>query len=60
MAPIMFGMVLCFIFCGYPVAFSLGGTSIIFAAIGVGMGFFDFHFLNSMPNRIFGIMDNGV
>jgi tripartite ATP-independent transporter DctM subunit len=60
MAPIMFGMVLCFIFCGYPVAFSLGGTSIIFAAIGAGMGFFDFRFLNSMPNRIFGIMGNGV
>jgi tripartite ATP-independent transporter DctM subunit len=60
MAPIMFGTVLIFIFCGYPVAFALGGTSIIFAAIGVGMDFFDFNFLNSMPNRIFGIMSNGV
>lgn len=39
---------------GYPVAFSLAGTSIFFAGIGVLTGTFDTAFLNAVPNRIFG------
>jgi TRAP-type mannitol/chloroaromatic compound transport system permease large subunit len=31
----MFLVVFLFIFVGYPVAFSLGGTALLFAAIGV-------------------------
>jgi len=39
---------------GYPVAFSLAGTSIVFAGIGVLTGTFDTAFLSAVPNRIYG------
>ena len=39
---------------GYPVAFSLAGTSLAFAGIGVLTGTFDTAFLNAVPNRIYG------
>jgi len=58
MAPLMFVTVLTLIFSGYPVAFSLGGTSLIFAVIAIGMGILDWHFLLAMPERIFGFMSN--
>jgi hypothetical protein len=48
----MFAVVLILIFTGYPVAFSLGGTSLIFAAIAINMGILDWHFLLAMPERI--------
>ncbi len=43
---------------GYPVAFSLGGTAIIFGLIGWALGICDSDFLSAMPFRIFGIMEN--
>lgn len=43
---------------GYPVAFVLGGVSLIFAVIGVFTGAFDPSFLQALPNRLFGIMNN--
>jgi len=58
LAPLMFGVVLVLIFSGYPVAFSLGGTSLIFAAIAISMDILDWHFLLAMPERIFGFMSN--
>lgn len=58
MGPLMFLVVLVLIFSGYPVAFSLGGTSLIFAVIAIGMGILDWHFLLAMPERIFGFMSN--
>lgn len=58
MAPLMFGVVLVLIFSGYPVAFSLGGTSLVFAVIAINMGILDWHFLLAMPERIFGFMSN--
>jgi tripartite ATP-independent transporter DctM subunit len=60
LAPLMFVAVFAMIFVGYPVAFALGGTSLIFAAIGVELGYFDWHLLFAMPDRIFGIMSNYV
>ncbi|MDX2259297.1 MAG: TRAP transporter large permease subunit [Hyphomicrobiaceae bacterium] len=45
---------------GYPVAFTLGGVSILFALLGYGLGTFDLFFLNAVPARIFGIMTNEV
>ena len=60
LAPVMFLTVLVMIFSGYPVAFSLGGTALIFAGIAVGMGFFDWHLLLALPERIFGFMSNYV
>ncbi|GGO77277.1 C4-dicarboxylate ABC transporter [Marinobacterium nitratireducens] len=43
---------------GYSVAFSLAGTGLIFAAIGTMTGHFDPVFLEAVPNRLFGIMNN--
>ena len=58
MGPLMFLVALLLIFSGYPVAFSLGGTALLFAALGVEMGFFDWALLYAMPERIFGVMSN--
>lgn len=43
---------------GYPVAFSLAGTALIFSLIGLLTGSFDSAFLVAMPSRLFGIMTN--
>ncbi|MDX1823624.1 MAG: TRAP transporter large permease subunit [Thiohalomonadales bacterium] len=43
---------------GYPVAFSLGGTALLFALIGQLTGTFDAAFLSALPNRLYGIMTN--
>ncbi|MDY7220200.1 TRAP transporter large permease subunit [Denitrificimonas sp. JX-1] len=43
---------------GYPVAFVLGGVSLLFAVIGMFSGVFDPVFLQALPNRLFGIMNN--
>jgi tripartite ATP-independent transporter DctM subunit len=43
---------------GYPVAFALGGTALIFAALGIVTGTFDAAFLEAFPNRMFGTMTN--
>jgi len=43
---------------GYPVAFSLAGTALIFAFIGSTSGHFDSDFLEALPNRLYGIMEN--
>jgi tripartite ATP-independent transporter DctM subunit len=43
---------------GFPVAFSLGGTALIFSLIGFYTDTFDSAFLSALPNRIYGIMTN--
>ncbi len=44
---------------GYPVAFSLAGTSLAFAGIGILSGTFDASFLTAVPNRIYaGVITN--
>ena len=58
LGPLMFVAALILLSFGYPVAFSLGGVSIIFAIIGVIVGAFDPIFLSALPSRIFGIMGN--
>ena len=45
---------------GYPVAFTLAGVSLGFAALGAGLGIMDFALLGALPARIFGIMTNDV
>lgn len=60
LAPLMFAAVFLIIFSGFPVAFALGGASLIFAFIGVQAGFFDWSLLSAMPLRIFGVMSNSV
>ena len=60
LGPIMFVFVFALIFSGYPVAFSLGGTALIFAAIGVVNGYFDWGLMLLFSQRLFGIMNNFV
>jgi len=43
---------------GYPVAFSLAGTALVFASLGALVGHFDSAFLEAVPNRLYGIMTN--
>src|SRR3546814_614516 len=45
---------------GYPVAFTLAGTSLIFAVLGNAFGVFDFYFLSGLASRYFGVMINEV
>jgi tripartite ATP-independent transporter DctM subunit len=54
----MFVSVLAMIFTGYPVAFALGGTALIFALIGSAVGVFDIPLLFALPERTFGTMSN--
>jgi tripartite ATP-independent transporter DctM subunit len=60
LAPVMFLTVLVMIFSGYPVAFSLGGVSLIFAFIGIQLGLFDWALMLALPERVFGVMSNYV
>ncbi len=57
---LMFVVLLLMIFTGFPVAFAIGGTAVIFAFVGVAAGYFDWPLLLAMPERIFGIMSNFV
>ncbi|MGH8718740.1 MAG: TRAP transporter large permease subunit, partial [Burkholderiales bacterium] len=58
MAPLMFTALVVFLLLGYPVAFSLSAVGLMFAAIGIQLGFFQFSLLQALPERIFGIMAN--
>jgi len=59
MIPLLLFIAICLVLmCGYPVAFSLAGTSLAFAAIGMVTGTFDSAFLSAVPNRLYGIMIN--
>ena len=60
LGPLMFGVAFLLIFSGYPVAFSLGGTALVFAWIGVTMDIFEWTLLYAFPERVFGIMSNYV
>ena len=55
---LMFACVCAVLMIGYPVAFSLAGTALIFAAIGTMTGYFDGSFLTALPSRLFGIIGN--
>ena len=59
-ALLMFVTVVGVLLIGFPVAFSLAGTALLFAVAGIATGFFDPTFLSIAPNRIFGIMNNGT
>jgi len=57
-AGCMFIAVICVLLAGFPVAFTLGGTALVFAGFGVLGGGFNEALLLGLPNRIFGIMTN--
>jgi tripartite ATP-independent transporter DctM subunit len=54
----MFLGALALIFTGYPVAFALGGTALVFSVIGTLAGDFDPVLLRALPERVFGTMSN--
>jgi len=54
----MFAAVCLMLLLGYPVAFSLSGVALAFAAGGLATGHFDMAFLHALPNRIYGTMIN--
>jgi tripartite ATP-independent transporter DctM subunit len=57
--PFLMFLVACLVLmAGYPVAFSLAGTALIFAMVGAVTGHFDMAFLQALPNRLFGTMEN--
>lgn len=58
LALLLFVSVIVLLLAGFPVAFSLGGTALIFAFLGVLTGSFESAFLSGLPSRIFGIMTN--
>jgi tripartite ATP-independent transporter DctM subunit len=45
---------------GFPVAFTLAGAGVLFAAISMALGQFDVGFLSAVPQRIYGVMTNEV
>ena len=57
---LMFVAAIILLMTGFPVAFTLAGVGLIFAGLGVLFGVFDFAFVNSLPQRIYGTMSNEV
>jgi TRAP-type mannitol/chloroaromatic compound transport system permease large subunit len=58
LAPIMFGSLVVFLLLGYPVAFSLAACGLIYALIGIHLGLFRPDFLQALPERVYGVMNN--
>ncbi len=59
-AFLLFLSVIVVLLFGYPVAFTLAGVSLIFAAAGVVGGVLEPAYLNAFPSRLFGIMTNEI
>ena len=58
MAPIMFGCLVLLLLLGYPVAFALAANGLVFALIGIELGLFPPNFLQALPERVYGVMNN--
>ena len=59
--PLILFLIICLVLMlGFPVAFTLGGVSLLFAGIGLLTNTFDLAFLHAMPNRLFGILSNQI
>ncbi len=57
--PLLMFLAICiFLMLGYPVAFTLAGTALLFASIGIVTGDFDPNLLKAFPDRIYGTMTN--
>ncbi len=55
---LMFAAVCVVLLLGYPVAFSLAGTAMLFAGVGIIAGWFDPSYLSALPTRLFGTINN--
>ena len=60
MSLYLFAAVFVLLLTGYPVAFTLAGTALIFTVIGQMTGTFDPAFLEALPNRLYGIISNQI
>ncbi len=60
MSLYLFGAVFVLLLIGYPVAFTLAGTALMFTVIGQASGTFDPAFLEALPNRLYGIIGNQI
>src|SRR3978361_417125 len=58
MAPIMFASLVVFLLLGYPAAFSLGAVGLLYAVLGIELGLFQPDFLQALPERVYGVMNN--
>ena len=56
----LFAAVFILLLIGYPVAFTLAGTALMFTVIGEMSGTFDHAFLEALPNRLYGIIGNKI
>jgi tripartite ATP-independent transporter DctM subunit len=54
----MFASLVVFLLLGYPVAFSLGAVGLIYAFLGIELGEFQPNFLQALPERVYGVMNN--
>jgi tripartite ATP-independent transporter DctM subunit len=57
-ALLLFIVIIVCLMAGYPVAFTLGGVSLLFALVASLFDVFDMAFLEALPSRIFGTMGN--
>jgi tripartite ATP-independent transporter DctM subunit len=57
---LMFPAVVACLMFGFPVAFTLSGVGLVFAAFGYMFGIFDTSLLGGLPSRLYGIMVNQV
>lgn len=60
MALLLFFIVILVILAGYPVAFTLAGVSLLFAALCTVLGVFDVNILHALPNRLYSILTNST
>jgi TRAP-type mannitol/chloroaromatic compound transport system permease large subunit len=60
LAPLMFVMLLGMLLSGFPVAFGLATTGIVFGLIAVQLDLVPALFFNALPLRLYGIMSNDV
>ena len=57
---LLFALVCLILLAGFPVAFTLAGVSLIFAAFVSLFGGFDLYLLETIPNRLYGVMTNAT
>src|SRR6202007_3235774 len=58
LAPIMFGSLIVVLLLGYPAAFSLAFVGLFYALLGIDLGLFQPNFLQALPERVYGVMNN--
>jgi len=56
--PLLFAGLLVFLLTGFPVAFSLAATGLVFGFIGIGIGLFPATLFQALPLRVMGIIQN--